>query len=316
GVFTGLLRRLRDYRLECKQRARTEPDPEKRREYGARQAAFKILINSFYGYLAFPGARFGDGALAAEVTREGRELLRRLMDEFERLGCRLIEADTDGLYVSSETFFPEPEKLLGKAAAILPDGIGLEFDGRYDAMFCHKAKNYALRAGSKITVRGSALRSRGTEPFLKRLTDALVRSLLGAPAEPPLALAESLRRDIAAARLPVAELAKSETLGMGPEAYEAFVAAGGKPRRAAAEAALLMRPRPAAGERVRYFIAAGDGRLPDWRRARPLEAFDPDKLPYDTAHYTARLDDWLKRNAPFLEDGARGGAAGEQGELF
>jgi len=36
-----------------------------RDEAQARQATFKILINSFYGYLGFSGARFGDGDLAA-----------------------------------------------------------------------------------------------------------------------------------------------------------------------------------------------------------------------------------------------------------
>ena len=64
-VFIPLLTRLRDYRLKCKQLARTAPTEELRTEYQARQASFKILINSFYGYLGFSAARFGDGDLAA-----------------------------------------------------------------------------------------------------------------------------------------------------------------------------------------------------------------------------------------------------------
>jgi DNA polymerase elongation subunit (family B) len=221
--------------------------------------------------------------------------------------------------------------LLRQVEGVLPEGIALEFDGRFDAMFCYKSKNYALREGDKITVRGSALRSRGTEPFLKKLTDALIRFLLGAEGESPLAMVKKLREDLAGSRAPVELLAKSEVLGMNPEAYEAFVAGGGKPRRAAAEAALLMADRPRMGERVRFFIVAGEkGRTADWQRARPVEMFDADKLPYDARHYAGKLDDWLERYGAFLEgaaeagrglggDGVRGDGGGVtrgQGELF
>ena len=57
--------------------------------------------------------------------------------------------------------------------------------------------------------------------------------------------------------MPVAELARSETSSLNPEAYEELMAAGGKPRRAAAEAALRMSPRPRMGERVAYLHRGG-----------------------------------------------------------
>jgi DNA polymerase I len=95
-------------------------------------------------------------------------LLQQLIDEFARHGCTILEADTDGIYLSSEQYFAEPDALLARVAPILPPGIELEYDGRYTAMWCYKAKNYALYDGRKITIRGSALRSRGIEPFLKR----------------------------------------------------------------------------------------------------------------------------------------------------
>ena len=98
--------------------------------------------------------------------------------------------------------------------------------------------NYALFDGRKITLRGSALRSRGIEPYLKRLSDQLIRFLLGASDESPLPAVEDYRRRLAARAVPVAELAKSETLSQNPDAYERFVAEGGKPLRAALEALL------------------------------------------------------------------------------
>lgn len=301
GVFIPLLRQLRDYRLKYKQLARTAETAELRGEYQARQASFKILINSFYGYLGFSGARFGDGELAAEVTRRGRDLLQALIGEFERLGCTVLEADTDGIYLSSDRHFAAPGELLAEVEKILPEGIELEYDGRYESMFCYKAKNYALNEGGKIIHRGSALRSRGIEPYLKKLTDQLIRFLLGADAASPLTELERYRRVIAAREAGIAELAKSETLSQNPDAYEKFIAEGGKPRRASAEAALQLTPRPRMGERVTYYITAKEkGKTADWQRARPAALYDPAAAPYDPAYYLKKLDDWLERYGAFL----------------
>ncbi|HUR57896.1 MAG TPA: 3'-5' exonuclease, partial [Opitutaceae bacterium] len=281
GVFIPLLRRLREYRLKYKLLARSAPTEEERSESQARQSSFKILINSFYGYLGFSGARFGDGELAAEVTRRGRELLQSLIDEFAKHGCTILEADTDGIYLSSEKYFENPDALLGLVAPILPAGIELEFDGRYSAMFCYKAKNYALYDGKKLTLRGSALRSRGIEPYLKKLSNQLIHFLVGASAESPLALLEDYRKKLATLAVPVEALAKSETLNQNIDAYERFIAEGGKPRRASAEAALQLTPRPRMGERVVYYIMArSGGRTSDWQRARPLSLYDPARAPY------------------------------------
>jgi DNA polymerase, archaea type len=301
GVFIPLLRRLREYRLKYKQLARNAPTEEERSEAQARQTNFKILINSFYGYLGFSGARFGDGELAAEVTRRGRELLQMLIDAFASRGCTILEADTDGIYLSSSKYFENPDALLALVAPILPAGIELEYDGRYAAMLCYKAKNYALYDGKKITLRGSALRSRGIEPFLKKLTDQLIAFLLGASPDSPLVLLEDYRKKITAIAVPVAELAKGETLSQNPDAYERFVAEGGKPRRAAAEAALQLSPRPRMGERVAYYITTrSKSRTNDWQRARPIALYDPANAPYDADYYVAKLDDWLERYGTLL----------------
>lgn len=314
GVFVPLLRQLRDYRLKFKQLARSDPDPERRAEYNARQTSFKILINSFYGYLGFSGARFGDGELAAEVTRRGRELLQALIDEFARNGCEILEADTDGIYLASGEWFAKPEELLARVTHILPPGIELEFDGSYRAMFCYKAKNYALYDGEKVTFRGSALRSRGIEPYLKKLSDQMIRFLLGASPDSPLPLCEDYRKRIRERTLPVAELAKSENLSQSADSYEKLMAAGGKPRRASAEAALQLNPRPRLGDRVTYYIGPKQkGRTSDWQRARPVELFDPVAAPYASDDYLEKLDDWLTRYGPFL--GAKPPPPA-QGELF
>ena len=165
-------------------------------------------------------------------------------------------------------------------------------------MFCYKAKNYALYDGRKIILRGGACGRAASSRTCKRLTDRFIRYLLGAGADPPLALLEDYRRRIAAREVDIAELAKAEILGQNPEAYEQFVAEGGKPRRAAAEAALQLNPRPRMGERVSYYVTAkaqGTGR--DWQRARPVSLYDPCGRPTTrtTTPETRRLARALRR---------------------
>lgn len=314
GVFIPLLTTLREYRLRYKQLARTAPTSDERAEAQARQASFKILINSFYGYLGFSGARFGDGALAAEVTRRGRELLQTLIAEFGRHDCTILEADTDGIYLSSEAFFNRPEVLLEKVGGVLPAGIELEYDGRYEGMFCYKAKNYALYDGKKVIIRGSALRSRGIEPYLKKLGTQLIHFLLGASEKSPVELLNYYRAELVSRTLPVTEVAKGEVLSMNPDAYARFIEGGGKPRRASAEAALLMDPKPRMGERVYYYITPKQtGKTSDWQRARPVELYDALQAPYDPDYYQEKLDDWLERYGGFLGVKPTGGV---QDELF
>ena len=100
------------------------------------------------------------------MTRRGRELLQRLIDEFDGTAASILEADTDGIYLSSESYFERPEELLAHVVPVLPPGIELEFDGRYEAMFCYKAKNYALLEDGRIILRGAPSARGGSSPTL------------------------------------------------------------------------------------------------------------------------------------------------------
>ncbi len=181
-------------------------------------------------------------------------------------------------------------------------------------MWCYKAKNYALREGDRVILKGSALRSRGIEPFLKELTARLIRFLLGLETESPALWLARLREQIAARELPVTRLAKAEVLSMNPDAYERMIAEGGKPRRASAEVALRMSPRPRMGERVSYYLVAkAKGQSSDWQRARPVAEFDPAKpeTAYDPKAYLDKLDDWVERFGALIGALPEGGRQGE-----
>lgn len=304
GCFLETLSHLRTERLRYKKLAKEESDTNRAADFNARQASFKILINSFYGYLGFGNARFGDSKLAAEVTAKGREILKSLIDAFESLGCPVLEADTDGIYVHAPDAMDAPEELLEKAAKDLPEGIDLELGGQYEAMFCYKAKNYALLQEGRTILRGSALRSRGMEPFLRQLTETLVDYLLGVSNENPGSLIEEWQQEILEGRFAVERLAKRENLSMSPTAYKRAVEEKNKPRRASMEVALKMDEPPGSGDPVTYFIRPREQGEPnsDWARAVSLEVYDPITTPYDPKYYLKKLREWGRRYAEFLEN--------------
>jgi DNA polymerase I len=179
-IFGQLLAGLTAFRINAKRRARETTDPSERAHWQALQQSFKLLINAFYGYLAFAPGHWNDFDAANRVTAEGREVVRAIIDRLVAMGAVPLEADTDGVY-----FMPPPghsgadEALLERIAQDLPEGIQLELDGHYAAMFSYKLKTYALLDGQgRLSLRGSAFRSRGLEPFQRRLIEEIVGLLL------------------------------------------------------------------------------------------------------------------------------------------
>jgi DNA polymerase elongation subunit (family B) len=167
GIFLKLLGNLRTFRLAAKDKMRQLPPGVERDQTEALQSSFKVLINSFYGYLGFAQGCFNDYALAEKVTAAGRELLCKLTARLSELGAVVIEMDTDGIYFQ----FPDGAgaDFASQVTAVLPDGIDLEFDACYPAMFSYKAKNYALlNSDCSVELTGAALKSRALEPFQRK----------------------------------------------------------------------------------------------------------------------------------------------------
>ncbi len=183
GVLLTLVDRLVDRRLAAKARARAAPPGSAERHTDeATSAAFKIVVNSAYGYLAAGGlTRFADVHAANEVTRRGREVLALLCREVAARGGTLIEADTDGVYFAAPPEWREADerRVVAEVGALLPPLIQLELDGRYAAMLSHEPKNYALLGyDGRLLLKGVAFRSSRTEPFGETFLRQAIRQLL------------------------------------------------------------------------------------------------------------------------------------------
>ena len=85
-------------RLEAKAESRRAKDEAERAMWEGIQGSFKVLINSFYGYLGYGGGLFNDYDAAEQVTLAGQRIVKQIVASLEQHGATPIEVDTDGVY--------------------------------------------------------------------------------------------------------------------------------------------------------------------------------------------------------------------------
>ncbi len=284
GVFLTLLRVLTEERLEAKERLRSARGAEWA-YWNGRQAALKRLINSFYGYLGYARANFNDYQAASRVTQLGQDIIKQVVGWLEAAGARVVEVDTDGAY-----FVPPPGRgpdfdrtLVEEINRRLPPGIRLAWEGRFAGMLALKAKNYILLTeDGNLVVKGSGLRSRRDERFLRQFAEEAARAFFGGGAE---AAAERYRfwlEQVDAGALKPEDFGRLESVT--PKTFTS------PNLRRLAQAAAGRHP----GERIMVYQRA-DGSL------APVEVYAGDE---DRAYLKRRLYDMALRFRPLFEDQA------------
>jgi DNA polymerase elongation subunit (family B) len=305
GILPSLLRDLREFRLAAKALAREAPTEEERQYAGALQQTFKILINSFYGYLGFSMGHWNDFDAANRVTAEGRKLIRQVVDALRERGATVIEIDTDGIYFVAPAGVTEPseeEALVAELSRGFPEGITLELDGRYPAMFSYKMKNYVLLDGAgRLTIKGSGLRSRGLELFQRIWMAEMFRLLLtGRRAEIP-ALVQRYLDDFAAHRIPVKQFMKTETLQDSLATYKEKVSEGKRNPSAPYELAMQSERPYQPGDQVSYYVTGQGLRVKVNEAAKLATQWDPAAPDENVEYYQAKLRELWERFRPLIE---------------
>lgn len=307
-VFLSLLRDLRHFRLEAKRMAHQAQEQHERDYYEALQQTFKVLINSFYGYLGTEVHHFSDPQVAAEVTRRGREIIRQMIDWLRGEGATPIEIDTDGIYftppegISTED---EARALVARLSRTLPEGIDVEMDGWYKAMFSYKRKNYALLSHTgEVTIKGSALRSRGIERFLREFLSAMIRLLLEGRHEEIHQLVREYRDRLHSHQMDISWLAKTETLTESPDGYKEKVRAKKRNPAAPYELALCSGRDYRAGDQVSYYVTGQGKKVRVYENCKLAYDYDPAHPDVNVAYYEAKLEELLKKFEGFLPSAA------------
>jgi DNA polymerase elongation subunit (family B) len=299
-IFRHLLTDLRKFRLEAKAEMRAEKDPAKQHHLQALQNTFKILLNSFYGYLGFAQGHFADFDAAARVTQIGRDLLKKMIDWLNAKGAQVIEVDTDGIY------FVPPAKidigeLRGGLAKELPPGIEVEFDEQFEAMFSYKAKNYALitRDGDVI-IKGGALKSRGLEKFQRVFLEEMIKLLMEGKPEAIADLRETFEEKIRNRKWSIDMLMKTDTLQDSLDKYRAKIAGSARNRAAAYELAVASGRNYRPGDQISYYITGSGKKLAAYENAKLAANFDPQNRDENIDYYIAKLDELVRKFATLI----------------
>jgi DNA polymerase elongation subunit (family B) len=311
-IFRHLLTDVRAFRLEAKAEMRAEKDPARQHHLQALQNTFKILLNSFYGYLGFAQGHFADFDAAARVTQIGRDLLKQMIDWLGKQGAQVIEVDTDGIYfvppvdATPRRVGSGEETRRGAASTIddlqkrlakeLPEGIDVEFDEQFDAMFSYKAKNYALLAtDGEVIIKGGALKSRGLEKFQRVFLEEMIKLIMEGKLEAVGDLRNEFERKIRNREWKIDMLMKTDTLQDSLEKYRAKIAGSARNRAAAYELALASHRNYKPGDQISYYIKATPKKVPAYEAAKLASEFDPENRDENIDYYVAKLDDLVKK---------------------
>jgi DNA polymerase elongation subunit (family B) len=304
GVFLKMLGDLRSFRVQAKSAVR-ELQGTERRDLEALQQTFKILINSFYGYLGFSLGHFNDFVQANTVTRRGRELIQRAVVELEARGAEVIEVDTDGIYFVAPAAFDDEEaarKLIEEIGAAMPNGIRLELDGRYPAMLSYKMKNYVLLdERGAMTIRGSGLKSRGLERFQRRFMEDMFQLLLTDGGKEIPKLYDTYLEKLERHEIGVTDLMKTETLQDSPDVYRDKI--GGKRRNVAAAYELALRAkRPyLSGDQISYYVSGRGAKVKVAMAAKMAADYNVGNPDENVEYYQAKLTELYEKFRPFTD---------------
>ncbi len=304
-IFSRLLADLRAFRLQAKDMASQAPSSEEKQFFETLQSTFKILINSFYGYMGHGQSHFSDFDQAKAVTARGRELLQAMIDWLRKRGCQVIEIDTDGIY-----FVPGPDvttaqgekNLVQRLSETMPEGITVEYGGRYKAMFSYKIKNYALLDhGEKLKIKGSGLRSRGIERFQREFLEKMILHLLTDQKDEIPKLFQSYMNRIAQHRWDVKMFMKTEMLQESLETYVEKTRKGQRNRSAAYELAIKSERRYQPGDQISFYVTGDSENVQAYDHCKLAREWGPKNPDENIRHYQKKLKDLYKKFSVFFE---------------
>lgn len=301
GIFLRFLESLRSFRLNAKDAAKKAVSDHDKNYYSSLQSTFKILINSFYGYLGFEQGFLNDFDMAERVTARGREILSSMLDFLLSCGCTVIEMDTDGIYFQPPAG-TDGSQLDCELAKILPHGIEVDFDEVFPAMFSYKSKNYALlKQNGEVAISGAALKSRGLEPFQREYMHRVISALLHHKNGDILAMHQEFTDKIRTHQFPLDALAKSETLADSLDNYRKKLCTDHPRRSAAYELAIASGREYKQGDQVSFYVTGSKKKVPVVGNSKLLADADEQIRDENVEYYLAKLEELQQKFEPFVD---------------
>src|SRR5262249_17034746 len=240
-----------------------------------------------------------------------RDLLKKMIDWLGAHGAKVIEVDTDGIYfvpprIGHASGLPAEKNQRDAGSTIdelreglakeLPEGIEIDFDEQFDAMFSYKAKNYALLTkDGEVVIKGGALKSRGLEKFQRVFLEEMIKRIMEGKPEEIADLRNQFEQKIRNREWKIDMLMKTDTLQDSLDKYRAKIAGSARNRAAAYELALASGRAYKPGDQISYYIKSTPKKVPAYEAARLASEFDPKDRDENVDYYIAKLDELVKK---------------------
>ncbi len=265
GFFPELVEGLVEDRYELKKQLddHEEGTVEYRSIY-SRQAAEKILANSFYGYLGYSGARWYSRECAEATTYLGRKYIQDAITKAEGEGFEVVYGDTDSLFLRKEDIKQDIDSFLEEVNSELPEFMELEFEGFFPRGFFTSTdsgegakKKYALMDESgNLKITGFEQVRRDWSPIAKETQKEVLRKVLQNEIEEAAQLVKDTVRELKEGEIPVEKLRIYTTLTKKPENYDSTA-----PHVEAAKKAIERGDDIRPGTTIDYVVTRGSGNI-------------------------------------------------------
>jgi DNA polymerase I len=232
-----------------------------------------------------------------------------MIEWLRKEGATPVEIDTDGIYfVPPERVKTEKQEkeLVARLNESLAEGIEVSMDGRYKAMFSYKRKNYALLDEKGVLmIKGSALRSRGMEKYLREFLSEMIRLLLEGRAGEIEGLLKKAMARLEHHQFPISELAKTEALSESPDIYKEKVKQGKRNPAALYELALASGRSYRAGDQLSYYVTGETKKVKVYENSKLASLYDPLSPDENVPYYQDKLLALIEKFGEFLPKGER-----------
>ncbi|MFH1105814.1 MAG: DNA-directed DNA polymerase [Candidatus Aenigmatarchaeota archaeon] len=270
GIIPRILKMLIEERKKTKKLLRGERDVEIRRTLDAKQLAFKILANAFYGYTGYSKARIHVLDVASSVTACGRHLIQKVRDSVERnYKYKVIYGDTDSIMIKTD--IEDLEEGLKRGREIteelnkeLSGVLEMEFEKMFKSFLILTKKRYAAwrfeRDGDtwneKIEMKGIETVRRDwcelVSETMNRTIDVLLKK---GDVKTSVEYFRSVMKDLEEMKIPLQKLVITKSVSKNPSSY-----VGMQPHIELLKKLQARNPgdAPGVGDRVGYVIIKGN----------------------------------------------------------
>ena len=220
GLIPKILGELMNKRDELKRKMKE--DKERRDYYDGLQQAVKILMNSFYGVLASSFYRFTNPDIGASITAFARETIKRIIQELEDEGIKVVYGDTDSVFFQSPFSNLEESIRFGKMKAqeiSQREKLILEFEKILEPFFSHGAKKryvgriiWPEEQRGEMIVRGYEIRRTDSFDLQSEAQKMVFEKILDGDIEGAIKLAREIVSKVRSGKVPVESLVISRTV--------------------------------------------------------------------------------------------------------